>query len=122
MWPLYIYELVMEQTVYGTHPSFINGNIVAYLRTFSPGTIIKELPSIWTLYRTRTVLLIVVQTYAAYQLGKSHKWEQLFTNGTSGRQSSFANLAISIMQIKMIFLHRYCCQVVFILKMNQAKL
>ena len=46
VWPFYIHELVMEQIVNGTPPSSINANIVANVRTFSPGTIIKELPSI----------------------------------------------------------------------------
>ena len=96
MWPLYIYELVKEYIVNGAPPSSINGNIIAHIRTFSPSTIIEDFPSIWTIWRTRTVLLIIVQTLAAYWLGKCPKWEQLFTDGTSRRQSSFADLAISI--------------------------
>ena len=82
-WPVYIYELLMEQIVNGTPPSSINGNIIAHVKAFSPMTIIKELPSIWTIRRTRTILLIVVQTLAAYCLGRSDKWQQLFTDGTS---------------------------------------
>ena len=61
-WQLYIYELIMEQLVNGTPPSSVNGNIVAHVKAFSPTTIVKELPSIWTIRRTRTILLIVVLT------------------------------------------------------------
>ena len=86
----------MEQIINGTSTSSINGNIITHVRTFSLGTVIKELLSIWTLCRTRTVLLIVVQTLAAYCLGRSKKWQQLFTDGTSRHQQVFTNLAISI--------------------------
>ena len=95
-WQLYIYELIMEQLVNGTPPSSVNGNIVAHVKAFSPTTIVKELPSIWTIRRTRTILLIVVQTLAAYRLGRSKKWKQLFTDGTSRQQTAYTNLAISI--------------------------
>ena len=94
-WPLNIYELIMEQLVSGTPPTSVNGNIIAHVKAFSPSTIIKELPSIWTIRRTRTILLIVVQTLAAYRLGNSKKWRQLFTDGTSRRQVAYTNLAIS---------------------------
>ena len=86
----------MEQLVNGTPPSSVNGNIVAHVKAFSPTTIVKELPSIWTIRRTRTIPLIVVQTLAAYRLGRSKKWKQLFTDGTSRRQTAYTNLAISI--------------------------
>ena len=66
VWPFYMHELVMEQIVNGTPPSSINSNMVVNVRIFSPGTIIKDLPSIWTIQYTRTVLLIIVQTLAAY--------------------------------------------------------
>lgn len=97
-WPLYIYELIMEMLVKGTPPSSINGNIVAHVRSFCPTIIIKELPSIWTIRRTRTVLLIVVEAIAAYRLGRSKKWQQLFTDATTRRQTLFTNLAISIQE------------------------
>ena len=95
-WPLFMYELIMEQLVNGTPPSAISDNILSFVSTFLPNTIVKELPSIWTVRRTRTILLIVVEALAAYQLGKSLWWKQLFTDGTSRRQTFFQNLAISI--------------------------
>ena len=46
--------------------------------------------------RARTVLLVIVQTLAAYRLGKAEKFGQLFQDATSRRQDSFQNLVISI--------------------------
>ena len=91
-----MYELIMEQLVNGTPPSAISDNILSFVSTFLPNTIVKELPSIWTVRRTRTILLIVVEALAAYQLAIALCWKQLFTDGTSRRQTFMQNLAISI--------------------------
>jgi seryl-tRNA synthetase len=95
-WPLYVWELILEQIVNGTPPSCINNNIVTMIKIFSPTTQIRELPSIWTILRARTVLLVIVQTLATYRIAKADKWEQLFTDGTSRRQVAFQNLVVSI--------------------------
>jgi hypothetical protein len=95
-WLLYVWELIIEQIVNGTPPSSINNNIVSMIKIFSPTTEIRELPSIWTIRRARTVLLVVVQTLATYRIAKANKWEQLFTDGTSRRQVAFQNLIVSI--------------------------
>ena len=95
-WTLYVWELIIEQLVNGTPPTAINSNIVTMIKTFSPTTTISELPSIWTIRRARTVLLVVVQTLATYRIAKADKWEQLFTDGTSRRQVAFQDLIISI--------------------------
>ena len=81
---IYIYKLITEMLVNDTPPSTINDNIITHVKFFSPTIIIKELPSIWTIWGTRTVLLIVVEELlAAYCLGRSNKWQQLFTDATS---------------------------------------
>ena len=82
--------------VNGTLPTCINNNIVTMITLFSPTTEIRELPSIWTIWRARTVLLFVVQTLATYRIAKANKWEQLFTDGTSRRQVAFQSLIVSI--------------------------
>ena len=79
-----------------TPPSAVGENIVANIRTFSPKTVIKELPSKWTVHRARTVLYVIVQTSASYRLGKSNKWRQAFTDGTGRRQVAMQNLLIDI--------------------------
>ena len=40
-WPIYIWELILEQLVNGTPPSSINANNVANVKSFSPLTNIK---------------------------------------------------------------------------------
>ena len=95
-WPFYMWELIIEQLVNGTPPSAVNNNIIALVKCFSPSTKISEMPSIWTIRRSRTVLLIIVQTLAVYRIAKANKWEQLFTDGTSRRQVAFQDLVISI--------------------------
>ena len=95
-WPLYVWELILEQIVNGTPPSCINNNIVTMIKIFSPTTQIHDLPSIWTICCARTVLLVIAQTLATYRIAKADKWEQLFTDGTSQRQVAFQNLIVSI--------------------------
>ena len=82
-WPMYIWELILEQLVNGTPPSLINTNIVAHVKKFLPSTKIKELPSIWKIRLARTVILVVVQTLAAHNPSLADKWAQLFTDETS---------------------------------------
>ena len=95
-WPLYIWELILEQLVSGTPLTSVNDNIVAHVKKFSPTTKINELPSIWTIRRARTVLLVVVQTLATYRIAKADRWGQLFSDETMRRQVSFQNLIISV--------------------------
>ena len=95
-WPIYMWDLILEQLVNGTPPTAVADNIQMHVKKFSPTTKIKALPSIWTIRRARTVLLVIVQTLAAYRLGKADKWVQLFTDATSRRQVTFQNLIISI--------------------------
>jgi len=96
LWPLYIWDLILEQLVSGTPPSSVSANIHAHVLKFSPCTKITELPSIWTIHRARSVLLIVCQTLAAYRLVKAGKWAPPFTDATSRRQVSITNLLISV--------------------------
>jgi hypothetical protein len=59
-WPLYVWELMIEQLVNGTPPTAMNSNIITMIKTFLPTTTISELPSIWTILRARTALLVIV--------------------------------------------------------------
>ena len=95
-WPTHIWELILDQLVKGVPPSAVSDNIIDFVTTFSPSTKIEQVPSLHTIRRARTVLLVVVQTLASYRLAKANKWGQLFTDATSRRQVSFQNLVISI--------------------------
>lgn len=85
-----------EQLVNGAPPTSINSNIIVMVKAFSPTIKIKGLPSISTIWWARTVLLVIVQTLAAYCIAKADKWEQLFTDGTSWRHVAFQCLVICI--------------------------
>ena len=95
-WPLYVWELIIEQLVNGTPPSSVNPNIVTFIKKLSPSIVIHELPSIWTIQRAQTVLLAIVQTLATYHIAKAGKWEQMFTDGTSHKQVTFQDLIITV--------------------------
>ncbi len=95
-WPLFMWELMIEQIVNGTPPTSVNANIISSIKCFSPNTKIKEMPSIWTIRRARTVLLVIVQTLAAYRLARAKSWGQLHTDGTSRRQISYQDLVITM--------------------------
>ena len=91
-----MWELIIKQLINVMPPSSINANIVSMLSAFSPWTKIKELHSIRTIRRARTVLLVIVQVLASNCIAKVDKWEKLFTDETSRRQDAFQDLAISI--------------------------
>ena len=59
--------------------------------------VIKELPSIWFICRCRTVILIVCQLLASYQLSKAEKCGQIHTDGMGRRQTTIINLIISVL-------------------------
>ena len=95
--PMVIWGLILEQLINGTPTSFIKTNIVDHVKKFSPLKNIKELPSIWKIRRARTVLLVVVQTLAAYRLSLADKLAQLFTDETICRQISFQIIVIILL-------------------------
>ena len=95
-WPHFMWEIMMEQLVNGTPPTAVNKNILTHVHHFSPECQVLELPSVWTIRRARSMLLVIVQTLSAYRLGVAKKWGQLLTDGTSRRQQTFQNLLISV--------------------------
>ncbi len=95
-WQPFMWDLIMEALINGTPPSAVRANIQLHIQTFAPFIDTVELPSLWTIRRARTVILVITQTLAAYRLAKADKWGQVFTDATSRRQVSFQNLLISI--------------------------
>ena len=78
-----------------TPPTCIQCNIVSIVETISPHTVIKNVLSISTIHRGRTILYVAVCALAVYRLGTEKEWNQLFINGTACRKSS-KNLSIAI--------------------------
>jgi hypothetical protein len=95
-WPLFVWELILDMLVNGTPPTAVSANIVIFIQRFSPRTKIKETPSIWTVRHGLTVLLVVVETLAAYRLAKAKRWGQMHGDGTGQRQIAFQDLAMTI--------------------------
>ena len=95
-WPHFVWELILEQLANGMPLTSINSNITSFINTLSPKTVIKELPSIWTICQGRTVLLVIVQTLAAYCIAQAKRWGQLHIDGTGRRQIAFQDLVLSI--------------------------
>ena len=85
-WGQAIWEIILEKLVNGIPPASVRDDLVADVHRFSPRTVIRQLPSLWTICRARSVLLVIVQTLSAYRLAKADKWGQLFTDCTDRRQ------------------------------------
>jgi hypothetical protein len=50
-----------------------------------------------TVQEWRSVLVVVTKTLAAYQLRRADSYEQLFTDGTSRRQTAIQNAVMGIL-------------------------
>ena len=59
------------------------------------GAVIK-LPSVRFVRMCRTVVQVLGETMVAIRLGRANFWQQLFTDGTSRRQTSFQNIVIGL--------------------------
>ena len=94
-WPLFVWETIIDQLVIGVPPMSVYRSVASVIKRYSPKVGINPI-SLTTVKRARTVLLVIVQTLAAYRLGKAGKFGQLFQDATSRRQDSFQNLVISI--------------------------
>jgi hypothetical protein len=99
-WSLRIIQLILELLVAGTPPSSINASIVAFVKNLAPHVKVKinHRPSIWFIWRCRSVLLIVCQLLAAHRLATSPKWGAIHSDGTGRRQTRIVNLIISTFQ------------------------
>ena len=95
-WPLWILQLVLEMLVHGAPPSSIPPSIVSHITITNPGMEIKEIPCVSYVRKCRSILRIIGETLASYRLAKAKKWQQLFTDGTSRRQTAIQNLIIGI--------------------------
>ena len=94
-WPWWVRAMIMEQLVNGTPPTAIPANLVsdaAYLVPFLE----VHVPSVKFCREMRSELRIVTETLAAYRIAKAVNWRQLFTDGTSRRQTALLTTIIAI--------------------------
>ncbi len=81
-----------------TPPSCVSANILTVVEILFPNhKIIHELPSLRFVHAACTILLQVTKTLAAYQIGNAATFSQLFSDGTSRRQTSIQNVIIGIL-------------------------
>ncbi len=97
-WPEWIVQIIIELLSHCTPPSCIAPNILTIAESLHPGVVVaKELPGLQFIRQCRTVLVVVTKTLAAYQLGKAESFKQLFSDGTSRRQTAIQNVVVSIL-------------------------
>jgi hypothetical protein len=70
-------------------------NILSVVKLLVPNVpIVEELPSKRFSQECRTVLLYVTKTLAAYEIASAQMYQQLFTDGTSRRQTEMQNMTL----------------------------
>ena len=94
-WPAHVVLLICEQLVNGTPPSAIPANIQSMCAALT-GASARELPTVSFVRSCRTVVQIMNETLAAMRLSNANEWFQMNTDGTSRRQTAFANLIVSV--------------------------
>ena len=70
-WPLWILQLVLEMLVNGAPPSSIPSSIVSHISITSPDIEIKEVPCVSYVRKCQSILRIIGDTLASYQLAKA---------------------------------------------------
>ena len=92
-WDYRVTQIVLEMLAHRTPPSCVSANILTVVEILFPKhKIIHELPSLRFVRAARTILLQVTKTLAAYQIGNATTFSQLFSDGTSRRQTSIQNV------------------------------
>ena len=94
-WPWWVRAMIMEQLVNGTPPTAIPRNIACDAAYLVPFLEVK-VPNVQLCRRMRGELRIVTETLAAFRIGKAVNWRQLFTDGTSRRQTALLTAIIAI--------------------------
>eukprot|EP00956_Cyclotella_meneghiniana_P019144 scaffold32561_cov32-Cyclotella_meneghiniana.AAC.5 len=97
-WDPIVTQLVIEMLAHQTPPSCISANILSVVKLLVPDApIVEELPSVRFVRNCRTVLLHLSKTLAAYEIAIQDRFLQLFTDGTTRRQTEFQNVVIGIL-------------------------
>jgi len=92
--------MVLEMLSHRTPPSCIPPVIITVVESlYDDQTVnaVRQLPSVRTVREWRSVLVVVTKTLAAYLLGRADSYEQLFTDGTSRRQTAVQNAVMVIL-------------------------
>jgi hypothetical protein len=100
VWDEWFVQMVLEMLLHCTPPSCIPPVILTAVNSLYNDprvNAVRQLPSVRTVWEWRSVLVVVTKTLAAYQLGRADSYEQLFTDGTSRRQTAIQNAVVGIL-------------------------
>ena len=100
MWDKWFDQMVFELLSHCTPPSCIPPLILTIVKSLDNDptvNAVRQLPSMRTVWEWRSVLVVVTKTLAAYVLGRADSYEQLFTDGTSWRQTAIQNVVMGIL-------------------------
>ncbi len=100
MWDEGFVQMVLKMLSHHTPPSCIPPvflTIVNSLYNDPRVNAVRQLPSVQTVWEWRSVLVVVSKTLAACQLGRADSYKQLFTDGTSWRQTAIQNAVMGIL-------------------------
>ena len=95
-WLVHIVMLIWELLVNATPPSAVFAN-TQVMSDVLLGSEVSELPFVNYVHEWRVVVQNLNVMLAAFRLGKSKTWNQIFTNGTTHCQITFQNLVIGLM-------------------------
>ena len=91
--------MILEMLSHRTPPSCIAANILTISELLNPYyDMVKELPSVSFIRDCRSVNLHLTKTLSAYLLAKVKVYSELFSDGTSRRQTSIQNLIIGFLE------------------------
>ncbi|KAL3770508.1 hypothetical protein ACHAWU_009347 [Discostella pseudostelligera] len=94
-WSCQVRLWIWEQIYNGTPPSAVPPNMQS-AHSLLYGVPLKEVPSVSFVREQRIPMQVANLILSAYQLGKAKWWKQIYTDGTSRRQTSFQNLIIEV--------------------------
>ncbi|KAK1740661.1 hypothetical protein QTG54_008756 [Skeletonema marinoi] len=94
-WPHHVVLLIMEWLSNRTPPSCIAANIVSLCSIIMPSAdIALELPTTPYIRTVRSLLVVVTKTLAAYTVARVPRFHQIYTDGTTRRQTELINMLI----------------------------
>ena len=94
-WPHHVVLLIMEWLSNRTPPSCIAANIVSLCSIIMPSAdIALELPTTCYIRTVRSLLVVVTKTLAAYTVARVPRFHQIYTDGTTRRQTELINMLI----------------------------
>ncbi len=97
-WNEWFVQIILDLLSDWTPPSCIPANILTIVATLHPNVPVVQLLSRLSFVREcRQILAVVTKTIAAHFLAKAECYKQLFSDGTSHRQTMIQNVVLSIL-------------------------